>query len=156
MKQWCIRSFAALALVALLALLLPAPAWACPVTGRVGSAATVCRDMMPASIGAHGAVSQPCAHAGGKCCKPVSLPPLPGKSSDDEKHPAAAVAVAPPVALSFLLAYTPTVEIAFVLPAQPSFPAAPQAWLARLNNSPPSFLLQHRPASIAGRAPPTL
>ena len=147
-----------MALLALMASALPSFAWACPVSGRIGSDTTVCKGMMPASVAPSDATLQPCAHMGGKCCKPVSLPPLQNQSPDDEKHPVTSFAPVSDAgaALAFLLAHPPTVEIAVVLPAEPRAVTPPQVWLARLNNSPPSFLSQHRPASLAGRAPPIL
>lgn len=156
MKKWLRSSTVMIALLALMASALPSSAWACLMSGRIGSAATVCKGMMPASVAPGDATSPPCAHMGGRCCKPVSLPPLSNQSSDDEKHPVTAFALAASAALTFLPAYLPTVEIAVVLPPAPRAVTPPQEWLARRNNSPPSFLSQHRPASLAGRAPPTL
>ncbi len=69
MKKWLRPSMVVLALLALLASALPSSVWACPVSGRVGSAATVCKGVMPATIAVSEATSQPCAHAGGRCCK---------------------------------------------------------------------------------------
>ena len=157
MKKWLRPSMVLMALLALMASGLPSSAWACPMSGRVGSAATVCKGMMPASASPSDAAPQPCAHAGGKCCQPVSLPPLPGQS-DDEQHPATPF-IAPATnagAASAFLAQPPTVDIAALLPAVPLRLSPPQTWLARFTNSPPPLRLQHRPASIAGRAPPTL
>lgn len=156
MKKWFRPSIAMMALLALMASALPSSAWACLMSGRIGSAATVCKGTMPASVAPSDATSPPCAHLGGRCCKPVSLPPLPGQSSNDEKHPVTALAPAANTALAFLPAHPPTVEIAVVLPAAPRAVTPPQEWLARRNNSPPSLISQHRPASLAGRAPPTL
>lgn len=157
MRNWLRPSMIVMALLALLASGLPSSAWACPITGSIGSAATVCKGMMPANVTSSDALSQPCARVGGKCCKPVSLPPLQDQS-DDEKHPGTAFAPASSAgaALAFLLAHSPTIELAAVLPAAPRRLSPAQTWLARFTNSPPPLRWQHRPASIAGRAPPTL
>lgn len=85
MAKWCRPQFTALALLALLALLLPSLAWACPITGRIGGAATVCN--YPANGGdsttSDSATSMPCCAQmqRGQCCKPTLQ--LPG--SDDSK-----------------------------------------------------------------------
>lgn len=89
------RSFmTVLALLSLLATVMPSVAWACPVTGRIGTAVEVCAASaksrhttvsqmaccrkMPSgqiacvSLSAH----QPCADAGGNCCHGFPAPNL--------------------------------------------------------------------------------
>ena len=97
MKTWRRPKFALFALLAMFASLLPQLVWSCPMTGRVGSAATVCaspskssskprcsgcKDKMsatPRSCCCSSQVSQTkpsaqlCARIGGTCCRLVQL-----------------------------------------------------------------------------------
>ncbi len=138
--------FLVLSLLAIFGLQLPATLWACPMTGVIGNATEVCRGTMPTS----GAM--PCAHLGGKCCKPFSVPP---SSQTDEKHSQH----------SFTLANTATPSVSFVPLAASVLVVWPQTlqlsvperkWLALSSHPPPKFTSLYRPASLAGRAPPTL
>lgn len=146
--MWRRLPFTVLALWAMLLTLVPQTVWACPMTGRVDVASRVCLDAMPVADG-----EMPCAQSGSKCCKPLSLPPSP---TDDgsSPHVFAASHHAPSV-FHFAL---PTLEGSpFIAPSVVTFQApAIQIYLAHGNNSPPSFWTQHRPISLAGRAPPVL
>jgi hypothetical protein len=140
--------FALLAILAMFATMLPRTIWACPMTGRIDVAARVCREMgQPAG-------EMPCAKPGGKCCKPLTVPP----SADDEdpRHPHvyAAPAHAPGVVTVDLTAFQTVAPAA--VGARPLTLRAPavRTYLARFNNSPPPWWPQYRPTSLAGRAPP--
>jgi hypothetical protein len=138
--------FLVLSLLAIFGLQLPATLWACPMTGVIGNATEVCRGTVPTSG------PMPCAHLGGKCCKPFSVPP---SSQTDEKHSQH----------SFTLADTAIPSVSFVPLAASVLVVWPQKlqlsvperkWLALSSHPPPKFTSLYRPASLAGRAPPTL
>jgi hypothetical protein len=65
MNRWRNRWTTVLTLLSVLAWLMPAAGWACPMSGRMGSAKYVCPSMTEGA---------PCARPGSACCKPVSLP----------------------------------------------------------------------------------
>ena len=141
MHLWRRSSLAVVALLALLASIVPASAWSCPMTGRIGSAAFVCEGM-----------KQPCVHAGSPCCcHPVTLPPgglLPRQEPGQ-------VLVATPAAPRFEV-NAPSVErvsLAAVLPAESRIvPPAARGW----DRAAPAFVLRsrHGPPMFSGRAPP--
>lgn len=145
-----------LSLLAIFILQLPASLWACPMTGIIGNATEVCHGAMPIEkTPAETPLSNaaPCNHLGGKCCKPLSLPPA---SQTDDKHSqhsftAAADSVTP-------LSVVPVVASwAVIWPQAPQQISVPeQAWLALSFHPPPQFISLHHPAALAGRAPPTL
>ena len=87
MRAWRNPFLAIVALVALTATTLPVSAWFCPVTGRIGSAATVCAMPGGTGISTAGAsgndssrTSMPCCAKveNSQCCK--SLPQVPNGS----------------------------------------------------------------------------
>jgi hypothetical protein len=138
------------ALLALFASACPAPAWACPVTGRVGDAALVCQGKTPgARCPAH------CAHAGGKCCKSLPLPPLPN-GNPDEARDGGLLKVTPFYSAALIRLSAPSVSIGPDIAPLPEWPRvlAPLIEAPRFTASPPPFIALHRPASLAGRAPP--
>lgn len=151
MKSWLRVPLSILALLAMLATLLPGTVWSCPMTGRVDSAARVC--VLRVSDTAASSAEMPCAHMGGKCCKPISAPT---PQNDDSRH-APVFAPANPVS-PIVAPAVPVFDIApFVLSHFEAFPdPAVRFYLARFTNSPPLFWTQHRPISLAGRAPPVL
>ena len=147
MKAWLRVPFAILALLAMFAVLLPETVWACPMTGRVDSATRVCT--MLAMKG-----QMPCARFGGKCCKPLSVPP---SQSDDDSGRAHVFTEAHDALLVFKVLLPTLVTFPFVVPAQISFAApAVRHTLARFadSSSPPST--QYRNSLYSGRAPPIL
>ena len=149
MKRRLRVPFALLALVAMFATMLPQALWACPMTGRVDSAARVCQGMMPMVNG-----TMPCAKMGGKCCKPVSVPS--SQDDGDSHHTPAFTVLGHPLEPSPFA--VPTVESTpFIVPSGEA-PQAPTVgmYLARFTNSPPAYLSRYRPAALAGRAPPVL
>lgn len=149
MKAWLRLPFSLLATLALLATMLPGTLWACPMTGRVDVASRVCLGAMPSMSG-----EMPCAHLGGKCCKPVSAPP--SQTDDDSNRPHVFAA---PDHVSFSFAFVaPVAHVApFVVPHVEAFEApAIRSFLARFANAPPPFWTSHRPISLAGRAPPVV
>ncbi len=138
--------FLLLSLLAMFAFQLPATLWACPMTGRIGDATEVCRDAMPTSA------AMPCAHMGGKCCKPLSLPPSPQTDDKHSQH-------------SFTLADTSTphvhpvpqvASVAVVWPQSLQLSVPERTWRALSFHPPPKSSSLQRPAALAGRAPPTL
>lgn len=143
MQKWRRRPLALAALLTLLASLVPAPAWACPVTGRVGTAAFVCEGM-----------AQPCAQHGSPCCcHPVSLP---SGSLDAQGEPAQASVATPP--LRQVLLDPPgfeatSLDLAAVVSA---VPAPELAESAAWKRPAPSFswMSRHGPPLCSGRAPP--
>lgn len=135
-----------LALLAMFATLMPGTLWACPITGRIDAASRVCT--MPVMSG-----EMPCAHMGGKCCKPVSSPP---QTDDGLGRPH--IFTAPSHAfLSFAFVASSVEAAPFVVPGVEAFEAlAIRSFLARFANSPPLFWTSHRPTLVAGRAPPVV
>lgn len=148
MQTWRRLPLTLLALLAMFATMLPQTLWACPMTGRVASAARVCEGVMPIVKG-----EMPCAGSGSKCCKPLTVPASQG--DDSQSSPAFTAQNQAPIALAVAL---PTFEVApFVAPTPQTFQSpAVRVYLARFTNSPPLFWTQHRPLSLAGRAPPLL
>jgi hypothetical protein len=150
MKAWLRIPFALLAIVAMIATMLPQTLWACPMTGRIDTAARVCEGKMPV------AGEMPCAKFGSKCCKPLTVPP--SQDDDDPHHPH--VYAATGQALELTLFVAPAVHSQPVILNNTSAtliqPVAVRTYLARFNNSPPSWWPQHRPPTLAGRAPPVL
>lgn len=140
--------FALLALLAMLATLLPQTLWACPMNGRLAPASRVCLDAMPVVNG-----EMPCAGSESKCCKPLTLP----ASQGDDSQSAPAFTASNHAAASFTLAL-PIFEVAPFVAVSTQAPQAPavRVYLARFTNSPPPFWTQFRPLSLAGRAPPLL
>ena len=149
MKAWLRIPFSILALLAMFATMMPGTLWACPMTGRVDAASCVCLGVMPTMSG-----EMPCAHMGGKCCKPVSAPP--SQTDDDSGRPH--VFAAPDhVSFSFAFVASPIDAALFVVPRVEAFEApAIRSFLARFANAPPCFWISHRPISLAGRAPPVV
>ena len=148
MHFWRRLPLTLLALLAMFAPMLPQTLWACPMAGRVASAARVCEGVMPMVNG-----EMPCAGSGRKCCKPLTVPASQG--DDSQSNPAFTAQNQAP--MSFAVA-APVFEVApFVVPTfqTPQSPAV-RVYLARFTNSPPLFWTQHRPTSLAGRAPPVL
>ena len=135
-------------MLALLATILPQTLWACPMNGRVASAARVCEGVMPLVKG-----EMPCAGSGSQCCQPLTVP----ASQDDDSHSNPAFTAQNHAAIA--LDFAPSAfEIApFALPANqtPQAPAV-RVYLARLTNSPPPLWTQFRSPSLSGRAPPVL
>ncbi len=147
MKAWQRIPFSILALLAMFATMIPGTVWACPMTGRVDTASRVCA--MPMARG-----QMPCAHMGGKCCKPVSAPT---PQTDDDSGRPHVFAAADHVSFSFAFV-APVVDGApFVVPSVGVFEApAVRSYLARFANSPPPLWTQFRSPCLAGRAPPVL
>ena len=141
--------FAWLAIVAMIVTLLPQTLWACPMTGRVDSASRVCAGLMVQTSG-----DVPCAHMGGKCCKPLSVPPA---QNDDNPHQSQTLITVDKGSLWVTLAPPPSTALPFVLVASSSIqPVAQRLVRAPYDEPPPSFWTQHRPITCAGRAPPVL
>lgn len=153
MKSWRSPFMTLLALVAMFATMLPQTIWACPMTGRVGSAAMVCANFAaPLRAATPLSTDKPCAHMGGKCCKPLSVPP----SQSDDPHQNYAVVAEKAVPVVVLApASQPTPPVLFVAPFQIE-PVARRVTRVPFAQPPPSFWIQHRPITCAGRAPPVL
>jgi len=149
MKVWLRVPFSLLALLAMFATMMPGTAWVCPMTGRLDVAPRVCA--MPTMSGAM-SKAMPCAHMGGKCCKPLSVPASQTDVSSERPH---VFAVANHVSFSFAPSVVDTTPV--VVPHTEAFVApAVRCFLARFANSPPLFWTQHRLLPCAGRAPPVL
>lgn len=149
MNFWRRLPFSLLALWAMLLTLVPQTAWACPMTGRIDSAARVCRGAMPVAQG-----EMPCARFGGKCCAPIQLPP---SQTSDNNTQSTLFAASQPVSFVFAFVAPGFDTPVFVVPAVETSPApAVRLYLARFSHSPPSFWTQHRSPNLAGRAPPVL
>lgn len=149
MTGWRRPQFTALALLALLALLMPSLAWTCPVTGRAGAAATICNH--PTDGGSSAAVMPCCANMrDGKCCKP--LPQLPNNDSSRDTALAPTHVDASAI-LSHLSQAACTGFVVFVLPPAPLVIAP-----AGITSDDPVFdaplSSQHAPPAASGRAPP--
>lgn len=134
-----------LSLAALFVSVLPAPAWACPVTGRMGDSKLVCR--APGNLRALKCCGQ-CAKAGGKCCKPISLPPLLNNEDDPRDHNlkiASTSPLDPPVliGLSAFVAVNALPSIFQTLSLVPIPTASPPPLFSNLLSAP-----------LASRAPP--
>ena len=149
MKKWQSCFWTVLTLVALFAATLPSLVWACPMTGQIGDAATICQQMMPQS----GISStSPCADPH-RCCKPLSLP-----TSNEHNQTTSAVAqnrlIGAPS--QFFQTSQTSSSATAVLLSSFTLSVEPQ----RLNSRPTALLLplrsQHRPLSTAGRAPPLI
>lgn len=149
MNFWRRLPFSLLALWAVLLTLVPQTVWACPMTGRVDVASRVCLGAMPMA-----GSEMPCARFGGKCCKPLQIPPT--QSSDDSHHPPL-LAASQTTSFGFAFVAPALDTVAFVVPTvETSLAPAVALYLARHSHSPPSFWTQHRPPTLAGRAPPVL
>ncbi len=139
MQRWRRPTTIILAMVAFFASLLPAPSWACPITGRIGDATLVCAQMSP-----H------CARAFSKCCHPVSMPP---QSANATRAPAAlwlkAALFTPESPDQPTL---PLVDGFFVVPNSQLRPAL-LSIMARGAPPSPSHLQIGSP-TVSGRAPP--
>lgn len=140
------RQFSLLALVALFALLLPQAMWACPMTGRIGSASRVC-----VGLPAQNASPKLCAQIGGTCCKPLSVPPI---QSDDDPHQSHLVAPPEKTSGASLIAPVQVLEAAPFSVTQAHTPVLQYFTPAQYSEPPPSFWIHYRPVSCAGRAPP--
>ncbi len=154
-----------MALLALLALVAPSFVWACPITGRTGSAATVCAAPTGFIQGAAKAagIMPCCAHMQapaqasgatclGVCCK--SVPQLPQSDQDRGTPPIQAHADTLSV-LAHLAKATLATLLASALPPAPLAVEPPQGLAfhnAAASSTPP--LAQHAPSASAGRAPP--
>ena len=140
MRMWPRSTLAVLALVALLAALMPSPAWSCPATGRVGSASFVCEGM-----------EQPCA--GSPCCRPVSVPRQAPEDGRNGLAPASLAVLsqgsALPTAFRFLGSPAPDA-------LEPSAPRMPAMVEVSDERAEPHFCFtaRHGPPSASGRAPP--
>ena len=76
MRKWQSPWWTGIALLALIVSGLPSLAWACPMSGRVSDAATVCTHMeggavMPCCARGMAGMARSCFRT---CCKPVNLP----------------------------------------------------------------------------------
>ena len=156
MAQWRRPEFTVLALLALFALVMPSLTWACPVTGRIGPAATVCKssvngslpsDVMPCCRQMKGRTTAECFT---KCCK--SVPQLPG--SDTNKSAALTQSHGDMSSiLNHLANAAHAVLITFALPTAPPTIEPPQATTCDDVSVTP-LLSQYAPSALAGRAPP--
>jgi hypothetical protein len=156
MAQWRRPQFAALALLAILALLLPSLAWACPVTGRTGAAETVC--LHPANGGRSTTLMPCCAHMAqmqrDKCCKPTSQLP----SSDNGKDTSLAQphADSRSILTHLTQAAHAVVDTTMVYSLTPLSVEPPHgSMLCDIAVGTP-FTFQHAPPLTAGRAPPSV
>jgi hypothetical protein len=147
MKVWLRIPFSLLALLAMFATMMPGTVWACPMTGRIDAASRVCLGVMPSMSG-----EMPCAHMGGKCCKPLSVP---ASQADDDSGRLHVFAAANHVSFSFAFVGPIISATPLIVPSAVSFEAhAVRFYLACFANSPPSFWTSHRPVTLSGRAPP--
>jgi len=155
MKKWLRPSMMVMALLALFASALPALSWACPVTGRIGEAATVC-NRLPAN---KASAAMPCCakrQAAGKsclvrCCKEVPQP----SGSDKEKNTAPTLTHADTLSvLAQLSQGTRPTPVAFTPPCTPLVIEPSSRFAPRDADCAPLPLSQSAPAAFAGRAPP--
>lgn len=148
MQTWRRLPLTLLALLAMFAIMLPQTLWACPMNGRVASAARVCEGIMPMVAG-----EMPCAESGNQCCKPLTVPASQG--DDSHSNPAFTAQNQAPTVFAVAL---PAFEVApFVVPTSQTLQSpAERLYLTRFTNSPPPFWTQYRPLNLAGRAPPVL
>jgi hypothetical protein len=153
MAKWRRPQFAVLALLALLALLLPSLAWACPVTGRTGAAATICN--YPAN-GGDSATPMPCCEhmRRGQCCKLTSQLP----STDDSKDTFLAQphAGSRSIITHLTQAARTVVDTAMEYPPVPPTIEPPHGSILCDIAVDSSFTFQHAPPLTAGRAPPLI
>ncbi|MBV9468451.1 MAG: hypothetical protein JO316_25325 [Abitibacteriaceae bacterium] len=149
MKQWRNSLFTVLALLGLMASAVPSLAWACPMTGLVGSADSVCR-----KVGAHAGCCCHCAMPGSKCCQQLPVPP--SDTNNNSRHDTALShsAVAPGAILHYLSQTAQTTSVVGTLPP-PALSLAPQLnFLGERWVRPPLLKPQHAPPAAQGRAPP--
>ncbi len=156
MNQWRRLPFVLMALFALCALTLPSLAWACPVTGRSGSATEVCISATnPASsqqtmscCSSALKASAKSANCLGTCCKAV--PQLPGGDSNKNT----AFSQAHPNLSGLLAQLSQTTQAVFViaLPVAPLVIESPHALWDDASVAP--LLTQHEFSLFAGRGPP--
>ena len=156
MNQWRRLPFVLMALFALFALTLPSLAWACPVTGRDGSATEVCiraaksassQQTMPCCLSASRA-SAKSMNCLGTCCKAV--PQLP--SQDSTKNTALSQAHSDLSSLLDQLSQTAQVVLVSALPVAPLIIESPHALWGDASVAP--LLTQHEFSLFAGRGPP--
>lgn len=155
MKKWLHSSMTMMALLALFALGVPSLAWACPVTGRTGNAATVC-DRSPnggtsVAMSCCARVQAPGTGCMGQCCKSVPQP----SGSDQNKDTAAAPSHADTASL--LSQLTQAAHTTLVVSTLPTIPLTMEpTHRVDVGDSPSEthLLAQHAPAAFAGRAPP--
>ncbi len=157
MSQWRRLPFILMALFALCALTVPSFAWACPVTGRSGTANQVClvasaavqRSQVMSCCSSASNVHTNNANCLGTCCK--SVPQLPG--SDSTKNTTSSQASA---SISGLLAQlSQSAQAVFILasPVAPLSIELPQTALWSEASVAP-LLTQYAFSLFAGRGPP--
>lgn len=150
MQKWRSPVLTILAVLALFASALPSLAWACPMTGRIGTLATVCNS---SSLNA----AQPmrcCSHGQAKCmkscCKPIPQPPEnDGKSSTSPPQLDRANSLLTPPAVSFQ-----TSLLSFALPSLPELASPSLPGWTDYSPSSSSLGSKYTPEAHAGRAPP--
>ncbi len=150
MVQWRRPRWIVLALLALLALVSPSLTWACPVTGRTGSAATVCDHSMSGAAASDSATMACCKQMTMQsgCCK--ALPPLPeGESSTNSLASSHADTAS---ALAQLSKVAHATGVVIMPPLAPLVIEPPHGFAAA--DSDTSLLSQSTPPVFAGRAPP--
>lgn len=145
MKRWLSPAYQWLAFWAIVALQMPSPSWACPLTGRIGATAAICRDMPP---------GDPCsAHKSGSCCKFLPFPVLPQNSDDERQQNVLAPASSTALISQAPIGATSTAfcSLAVFRAPENNISARPRIFLHATS---PPFLILHRPAPLAPRAPP--
>lgn len=150
-----------MALLAMFSLAAPSFAWACPVTGIIGTPAQVCPSTAgssartPAAMpccSSQQAVGQQDANCLSLCCK--SVPQLPSQDSSkslqvEQSHTAGAAA------LSHLTRVASIVVVLFQMPPAPLQVEPPHGHSSFEDASPIPLTAQHAPQAHAGRAPPS-
>jgi len=155
MAQWRKPRWIVMALLAMLSLVAPSFAWACPVTGIVGTPAQVCPSTADSS--ARTPAPMPCcagqqaANCLSLCCK--SVPQLPSQDSSKslqvEQSHTAGVAV-----LSHLTRVANMAVVLFEMPPAPLQVEPPHGHSSFEDAPPIPLTAQHAPEAHAGRAPP--
>lgn len=157
MRKWRAPLWILAAFIALFAMISPSIAWACPMTGRIGTTAAIC-DHATATIEASSqsqsfAPAQCCLHpADGKCCKPVQLP-----GGENQKGTPLSLAQATSSHSLIAAQFAKALNIGHIVAVLPTTPAIAPALHGCLNNETevsPSLFSEHTPLFSAGRAPP--
>ena len=153
MAKWRRPQFAALGLLALLALLLPSFAWACPVMVRTGAVTTTCN--YPAN-GDDSATPMPCCAQmqRGQCCKPTSQ--LPGSDSSKDTSLAQPHGGSRSILMHLTQAAHAVVDTALVYPPAPHGIEPPHGSVLCNIAVAILFTFQHALPLTAGRAPPLI
>ena len=155
MKKWLRPPMTIMALLALLALVTPSFAWACPITGLTGNAAALCGrpadSPKAAAMTCCARMQKANANCMRQCCKPT--PKLPAGDTDKCVAPVQSQADTAGV-LSHLANASHAVILVSVQPLAPLTMEPSRGFSYGDAPSDSRLPAQNAPSALAGRAPP--